>query len=147
MIAVVVSCGDAEMFVEPEGSDFEVKGVIAEEPSSDKIFLVVEKDPTFPGGREAYKKFLDENLVYPEEAKLNGIEGNVYLTFVVDTDGSLYDFKVIKGPDSGLREEALRVFMAGPNWIPGMQREQAVKTKITVRVAFRLDEHTGSSLN
>ena len=81
IVAITVSCADAEMYVEPEGSDFEVKGVIAEESSDETVFLVVEQDPTFPGGREAYKKFLGENIIYPQEAKEKGIEGNVYYDF------------------------------------------------------------------
>ncbi|MFT7149906.1 MAG: TonB family protein [Nonlabens sp.] len=146
IVAITASCADAEMYVEPEGSDFEVKGVIAEESSNKTVFLVVEQDPTFPGGREAYRKFLGENIIYPQEAKEKGIEGNVYMTFVVDTDGSLSDFELLRNPGGGLGEEALRVYMEGPNWTPGMQRNQLVKTRLTARVAFRLGEHTGSTL-
>lgn len=145
-IALVISCGDAEMFVEPEGSDYEVGAVISEKSSNDKVFLNVEQDPTFPGGREAYGKFLGKNLNYPQEAKEKGIEGNVYMTFVVDTDGSLSDFELLRNPGGGLGEEALRVYMEGPNWIPGMQKKQPVKTRLTARVAFRLGDHPGSTL-
>ena len=68
------------------------------------------------------------------------------MTFVVDTDGSLSDFELLRNPGGGLGEEALRVYMEGPNWTPGMQRNQLVKTRLTARVAFRLGEHTGSTL-
>lgn len=145
-IALVISCGDAEMFVEPEGSDYEVGAVISEKSSNDKVFLVVEQDPTFPGGMKAYRKFLGKNLNYPAEAKEKQIEGNVYITFIVDTDGSLTDFELLRNPGGGLGEEALRVYMEGPKWIPGMQRNQAVKTKLTARVAFKLDEHDVTSI-
>ncbi|MBO3700608.1 energy transducer TonB [Roseivirga sp. E12] len=146
LIAFAVSCGDAEMFVEPEGSDYEVGSVIHEKPSDDKVFLVVEQDPTFPGGMKAYSKFLGENLNYPQEAKQKGIEGNVYITFVVGTDGSLSDFELLRNPGGGLGEEALRVYMDGPNWVPGMQKNQVVKTRMTARVAFRLDDENMRSI-
>ncbi|OEK01422.1 hypothetical protein BFP97_07765 [Roseivirga sp. 4D4] len=139
-IVIIVSCEDAEMFVEPEGSDYEVGSTIHEKPADDKVFLVVEQDPTFPGGLKAYRKFLGENLIYPQEAKEKGIEGNVYMTFIVETDGSLSDFKLLRNPGGGLGEEALRVYMDGPNWVPGTQKNQAVRTRLTARVAFRMND-------
>jgi len=147
IIALIVSCEDAEMFVEPEGNDYEVGSTIHEKPSDDQVFLVVEKDPSFPGGMKAYNKYLLTNLKYPQEARAKGIEGNVYISFIVDTDGSLSDFELLKNPGGGLGAEALRVYMDGPNWVPGMQRNQAVKTRLTARVAFRLDDENLKSIH
>lgn len=148
IIAFVVSCGDEDMYVKPNGDDIQTAAVISEESSSsDEVFLVVEENASFPGGMNAYNKYLLKNLNYPKEAKDKGIEGNVFISFIVDKDGSLSDFEVVRGPGGGLAEEALRVYMESPNWTPGKQRGKAVKTRMQARVSFRLDEHNAASIS
>lgn len=140
ILAIIISCEDAEMFVEPEGNAFEVGSTIHEKPSNDDVFVVVDQDPSFPGGMKAYNKYLLKHIKYPQEAKDKGIEGNVYMTFIVETDGSLSDFKLLRNPGGGLGAEAIRVYLDGPNWIPGMQTNRPVRTRLTARVAFRIND-------
>ena len=106
--------------------------------SGDEIFVVVEQMPEFPGGMQALKKFLGQNVTYPEDAYKQKIEGRVIVEFTVKKDGSLSDFKVIRGVHPSLDSEALRVLKLQPRWNPGKQRNQAVDVKFTVPVTFSL---------
>ncbi len=115
--------------------------VFEEEPEdeeADKVFLVVEEDATFPGGMGQWNKFLKKNLKYPRQAKRMGIEGNVYLSFIVSKDGSISDITVSRGIGGGCDEEAVRVLKSSPRWKPGKQRGQAVIQRMNLRVVFRL---------
>jgi TonB family protein len=103
-----------------------------------EIFTVVEEQPGFPGGDEARIKFLQSNLKYPEEAKELGIQGKVYITFVVETDGSLNDIKVLRGIGGGCDEEAIRLVKNMPKWIPGKQRGVPVRVQFNLPINFRL---------
>ena len=108
--------------------------------SPDEVFVVVEQQPEFPGGAEALMKFLGENIIYPEEAHKNGIQGRVIVNFVVNKDGSLSDTKIVRGQDPSLDAEAIRVIATMPNWKPGMQRGEAVNVRYTLPIVFRLNE-------
>lgn len=109
-----------------------------EEEEADKVFLVVEEDAAFPGGQGAWNKFLRKNLKYPKQAKRMGIEGNVYLSFIVDRTGTISDIQVIREVGGGCDEEAVRVLKASPKWTPGKQRGKAVIQRMTLRIVFRL---------
>ena len=113
--------------------------------SGDEIFVVVEQMPEFPGGMQALKKFLGQNVTYPEDAYKQKIEGRVIVEFTVKKDGSLSDFKVIRGVHPSLDSEALRVLKLQPRWKPGMQRNQAVNVKFTVPVTFSLQASDNES--
>lgn len=102
------------------------------------LFTVVEIMPSFPGGQPALERFLQENLRYPPAAYNNGIQGVVYARFVVNTDGSLGNPQILKGPGSGLNEEVLRVIGIMPSWIPGKQDGKPVKVLINLPVKFKL---------
>jgi len=106
------------------------------------IYTVVEEPPAYPGGDEARVKYLMENIKYPKEAKKNGIQGTVLVTFVVDKDGSITDTKVFKdqGIGGGCDEEALRVINAMPKWKPGKQDGETVKVQMNIPISFKLDE-------
>ena len=95
--------------------------------------------PTFPGGEEALKKYLKENVKYPEISKENGVEGIVAVGFIVETDGSLKDVKVIKFVDPDLEKEAVRVVSGMPNWIPAENNGASVASPAEVDVPFILD--------
>ena len=128
---------DVEITEETEVEDI----IFEEEPeeeSADKIFLVVEEDAEFPGGREAWTKFLNKNLKYPKQAKRMGVEGNVYLSFIVDRTGTISDISVIREVGGGCDEEAVRVLEKSPKWTPGKQRGKAVIQRMTIRIIFRL---------
>ena len=107
-------------------------------PSSTDILSYAEVMPEFPGGTTAMMEFLKKNLRYPDYAKELGIEGNVFVSFVVHSDGSLSDFVVLKSPDKTLSAEALRVVKSMPNWIPGENQGKKVNVKTTIPIRFRL---------
>ncbi|MBD3749873.1 MAG: TonB family protein [Sphingobacteriales bacterium] len=101
------------------------------------VFTSVEVLPTFPGGIAAFSKFLQENLKYPALAKANGIEGRVFLNFVVEKDGSLSDIKVVRGIGSGCDEEAVRVLAISPKWNPGVQNGKKVRVSYIIPIFFQ----------
>ena len=105
---------------------------------SDEPFIVVENMPEFPGGDQALMEFLAKNIKYPRRAKNIGIEGRVYLKFIVDVDGSISDIQVIKGIGAGCDEEAVRVLNMLPKFSPGKQRGMAVKVQMQLPVNFKL---------
>ena len=102
--------------------------------------VVVEHQPSFPGGQQALIKYLKENIKYPEQAKNDSIEGRVVLTFVVETDGSITDPKVVRGVHPLLDAEALRVVKLMPKWEPGYQNGAPVRVKYNIPVTFKLGE-------
>ncbi len=113
--------------------------VVTEEASDEgEIFQVVEQMPEFPGGMQALMAYLSKNIKYPSVAQDNGIQGRVFISFVVNKDGSIVDPEVIKSVDAALDKEAMRVIKAMPKWNPGKQRGKPVRVKYTVPVLFRL---------
>jgi TonB family protein len=103
-------------------------------------FTVVEKMPTFVGGDEARMKYLQENITYPEEARNEGIEGTVYVSFVVEANGSTSDVRILRGIGGGCDEEAVRVISQMPAWQPGEQRGEAVRVQFNMPIKFKLGE-------
>ncbi|MDB5134777.1 MAG: energy transducer TonB [Mucilaginibacter sp.] len=120
---------------EPVGNS-DVKQVTEEDPN--KIFTAVEKDPSFKGGIENFYAYLRKNVHYPAIAKENNVQGKVFLTFVVERDGSLTDIKVLRSLGSGTDEEAMRVLKASPRWTPGIQNGRPVRVQYTVPISFTL---------
>lgn len=101
---------------------------------------IVEQLPTFPGGTAALMKYISENMQYPELARQCSLQGRVVISFVVNEDGSLSDFNVVKSVDPVLDKEALRVVSSMPDWIPGESDGTAVKHNFSVPVTFKLAE-------
>jgi periplasmic protein TonB len=112
----------------------------AEEESAEEvqIFMVVESMPAFPGGETALYKYLAENIKYPQMAKESGIQGRVFVTFVVERDGSVTDVRVLRGIGGGCDEEAIRVVQNMPRWTPGKQRGKSVRVQYNLPVKFTL---------
>ncbi|MBE0639962.1 MAG: M56 family metallopeptidase [Bacteroidales bacterium] len=104
------------------------------------VFTVVEEMPQFPGGDEARMKYMVENIKYPDEAKKKGIQGTVYVTFVVEKDGKISDVKVLRGIGGGCDEEAVRVIKNMPVWTPGKQRGEAVRVQFNTPIRFALGD-------
>jgi protein TonB len=121
---------------EPVGNS-DTKAVTEE---SNEIFTAVEEQASFPGGLEKFGNYLFKNIRYPAVARENNVQGKVFLTFVVEKDGSLTDIKVLRGIGSGCDEEATRVIKASPKWKPGMQNGRAVRSQFTVPISFTLQE-------
>ena len=109
-----------------------------EEVVEEQIFTVVENEPEFPGGMEALYKYLAQNIKYPQLARDNGITGKVYVTFVVEKDGSIANPKVLRDIGGGCGAEAIRVVKAMPKWSPGKQRGKAVRVQFNLPVSFNL---------
>jgi protein TonB len=109
-----------------------------EEEEETQVFFIVEDMPEFPGGEAALRQFIANEIKYPVIAQENGIQGRVYVTFVVNTDGSIADAKIARGVDPSLDKEALRVVSTLPRWKPGMQRGKAVRVSYTVPINFVL---------
>ena len=103
-----------------------------------KIFEVVEQNPTFPGGTAALMSWLSQNIKYPVIAAENGVKGRVIVQFVVEKDGSITDVVVVKSVDPSLDKEATRVIKNMPHWIPGRQNGSPVRVRFTVPVTFTL---------
>lgn len=113
---------------------------VDEEESAEEaqIFMVVESMPAFPGGEPALYKYLAENIKYPQMAKESGIQGRVFVTFVVERDGSVTDVRVLRGIGGGCDEEAIRVVKNMPKWTPGKQRGKSVRVQYNLPVKFTL---------
>jgi protein TonB len=106
----------------------------------DEPFVFVEIMPSFPGGEDALAKFLRKNLRYPPMAQDNGIEGKVFVQFIVDTEGKVSEVQAVgarKG--GGLEEEAVRVVKLMPNWKPGKQSGRTVSVRYNLPIGFALD--------
>lgn len=112
---------------------------VVEENDDDKIFYAVEQQAEFPGGLQAMMKFLQKNIKYPASAKRMGIEGRVFVKFIVDKEGGISQMEVIKGINADLDKEAMRVIKLMPPWKPGKQNGRAVKSQFVLPVYFKLD--------
>ncbi len=109
-----------------------------EEEVSDEIFMVVEDQPEPNGGIQAFYDYVNKNMKYPSQARRMGVEGKVFVQFVVNTDGSLTDVKAIKGIGAGCDDEAVRVIKSAPKWKPGKQRGRAVRVRMVLPITFKL---------
>jgi len=105
---------------------------------NDKVYEVVEQQPSFPGGPSKLMEYLAKNINYPATAKENGIQGRVIVCFIVNTDGSIADVNAIRGVDPSLDREAERLVRDMPKWTPGKQNGKPVRVKFNVPVTFKL---------
>jgi len=114
----------------------EVKEEIIED---DQPFLTAETMPSFQGGDlNTFRKWVQDNVRFPQIALENGISGRVVLSFVIEKDGRLTNIQVLMTPDRSLSEEAIRVLNKSPKWSHGKQRNQVVRIKYTLPVDFRM---------
>ena len=107
-----------------------------EEPIFDGI---VETMPEFPGGEQAMYKFIINHIEYPVVSRENGIQGKVYIRFVIEKDGSITDVKTARGVSSELDKEAIRVIKMMPKWKPATQSGKPVRVTFTLPINFKLD--------
>jgi protein TonB len=119
-----------------------VEDIVFEEPVeeevAEEIFTIVEDQPEPKGGMAAFYEYVSKNLKYPAQARRMGIEGKVFVEFVVDKDGSITNVKAIKGIGAGCDEEAKRVISEAPKWSPGKQRGRPVKVRMILPITFKL---------
>lgn len=119
----------------------ELPAPAAEQPApqkEEKVYSNIEKMPQFVGGETAMYTWISHNLRYPEEAALNNVQGRVVVQFVVKTDGTIGDVKVVRGTCPALDDEAVRVVKAMPKWIPGEKDGKPVNATYTLPLTFKL---------
>ncbi|MBN1183410.1 MAG: TonB family protein [Bacteroidales bacterium] len=137
--SVKLSCDKSGYANEGFSNNLEI--VDSEEAVEEDIFIIVEEQPKFQGGEMAMMEFIANNIIYPESAKMLGIQGKVIVQFIVDEVGNIKDIKVIQGLSKDLDNEAIRVIklMSG-KWNPGKQGGKAVKTTMVLPVTFKLQQ-------
>jgi len=129
--------GNNEASVEALKTDDLIKPQ-SQQKKEDRIFRLVEKMPSFPGGVKALMEYLENNVNYPEEARQRGVQGRVTVTFVVEKDGSITNISISRSADPALDKEAIRLIKSMPKWNPGMHDGQNVRVEYNVPVVFRL---------
>ncbi len=105
----------------------------------DPVFTVVEVMPEYPGGKDALMKYLSSNIKYPENARKKKISGKVFVSYVVEKNGSISNVKILRSVHKELDAEAMRVIKEMPVWKPGTQRGKAVRVQYNLPIHFRLD--------
>ena len=136
---VTISIADVQGTDEEGGVLVEdLKQVVTEAPVEEEVFDMVEQAPQFPGGQAELMSWLVKNIRYPVIAQENGIQGRVICQFVVGSDGSVRDIKVLRSLDPSCDKEAVRVIQSMPKWIPGRQNGKAVSVRYTLPVIFKL---------
>lgn len=139
-----------ENFVEPnrlndtldEGDEI-IEGYIPpaiDESDEPEVYMIVEQMPEFPGGEAELLGFISRNIHYPEEAKKKGIQGRVFIGFIIEKDGSVSNVRNLRGVNSELDAEAMRVVKSMPKWKPGMQNGEAVRVSYLIPINFKLED-------
>ena len=119
-------------------------------PDKNGVYQMVEEMPKYPGGEQAMMKYVADNIKYPEEAKDKNIAGRVFVSFIVEKDGSIGEVKVMRGIGGGCDEEAVRVISAMPKWTPGKVKGEPVRVSYMMPLNFKLwdgQESKGSLAN
>jgi len=143
IIPPVELMGEVSILPEPPPA---IAGGITYEPlpeievvtNPEEVLSYAEVMPEFPGGMPEMVKYLLENMIYPEEMKENGIEGRIFVQFVVTKTGSVEDVTIARGID-GLNREAIRLVKQMPNWKPGINNGKQVNVKMVVPILFSLE--------
>lgn len=114
--------------------------VVKDEPveETDEIFTIVEESAAPKGGMGAFYTYVKDKMKYPPQARRMGIDGKVFVEFVINKDGSITDVKAVKGIGAGCDEEAVRVVQGAPKWTPGKQRGKPVKQRMVLPITFKL---------
>lgn len=104
------------------------------------VYTIVEQMPEFPGGEAELIHYISKNIQYPQEAKEKGIQGYVYIGFVIEKDGSVSNIRNLRGVDSELGAEAMRVVESMPKWKPGMHNGEFVRVSYQIPIHFKLED-------
>lgn len=123
----------------PGGPGSDTAGRASKGPASNAPFITAEVMPQFVGGEAALIRYLQKNLHYPPQALRNSVEGKVFISFVVQADGSIADVQVLKGLGYGTDEEASRVVKGMPAWTPGKQNKLPVAVRYNLPITFRYE--------
>jgi protein TonB len=117
-----------------------IEYVEEEEEEEEEIFVIVQEKPKFPGGEAKLFQWITENTVYPDRARENGIQGTVYVQFVVGKSGEISRVSVIRGVHPDLDAEAIRVVKSMPKWKPGQNAGKSVSVQYQLPIRFKLTE-------
>jgi protein TonB len=129
---------DTEVTEQTKVEEIKIAPQEEEKEDPDQIFLVVEETAAPTGGMPAFYEYVGKKLKYPAQARRMGIEGKVFVEFVIERDGTITDVKAIKGIGAGCDEEAVRVLQSAPKWKPGKQRGKPVRQRMVLPIAFKL---------
>ena len=140
LILLNTQCDNPKSNAETNVSKEQVPVEKSEGQVCDTIYNVAETMPQFPGGPNELMKYLSENTKYPESAKANKIEGRVFVSFVIEKDGSVTNAEVMRGIDKECDAEAVRVVSSMPKWQPGTQNGEAVRCRFTVPFIFKFND-------
>lgn len=102
------------------------------------LYSDVQKAPSFPGGLNAFGQYLSQSIRYPQYDRAHNIQGRVIVLFIVEKDGSLSDIRAVRSPSDSLSQEAIRVMMASPAWVPGVLNGVAARVQYAVPISFTL---------
>ena len=108
------------------------------QPDKNGVYQIVEEMPVFPGGEQALMDYVSKNVVYPNEAQEKGISGRVFVSFIVEKDGSVNEVEVVRGIGGGCDEESVRVVKAMPKWNPGKMKGETVRVSYMMPINFKL---------
>ena len=106
----------------------------------EEVFVVVEEQAEFPGGLDSMYAYIVKNLKYPEAAKEKGIEGRVFVSFIIEKDGSISNVKILRGIGGGCDEAAVEMIKNMPKWKPGTQRGKPVRVQFNLPIKFELEK-------
>jgi TonB family protein len=125
-------------------SEVVIRGYVRKADDSGKVydFVSLQSQPSFPGGMEKFYSYIQKNVRYPKNAQERNIQGKVFLSFVIETDGTLTEIKVERKVSEDIDEEALRLIKESPKWIPGIQDGKKVRVKYNIPISFALSDET-----
>ena len=120
---------------------FSTQSIYAQEDSPSELltYIYIDEPPSFPGGDIALINFIYSRLQYPEKARELNIEGRVFVRFYIASDGSLFNFELLKDIGGGCGDEAIRILKMMPNWKPAFTKNQYIKTPYVIPINFRLE--------
>lgn len=121
-----------------ESDEIELEEEIKPDFSRQKVYDIVDVMPVYPDGEHELMEYIADNVEYPQEAIERGIEGRVFVKFIVEPDGSVSNVKIIRGIGYGCDEEAIRVIESMPAWKPGRENGEAVRVSMAAPVSFKL---------
>lgn len=141
LMLIVVSCSNNSK-TKNEADTNKTENNKPEEKSAEtqdtEVYVITEHMPQYAGGEEALKTYLKNTISYPKSELEAGVQGKVFVEFVVETDGSISDVQVIEGVSKALNEEAITVVKKMPKWIPGKQGEELKRVKFTLPIMFKI---------
>ena len=130
-----IACAqNVPLIIDPD----KVDQYLAERKDTINVYDCVEQMPSFPGGSQKLKEFIEENLRYPKELEETCVQGRVIVRFIVERNGKLSNVKVVKSVHPALDKEAIRIVKLMPRWIPGRQNGITVRVKFYIPIIFRL---------